>query len=305
VTTVDRRFLCLDVGGTNTRIGVVNDRFEVLDSAIEGTVALAATSVGDGIASLVTAWASRAAWAGRLSGIVVGVPATVDAACRAVLQAPNVEGLSGLALADLIEAASGLPVVVEKDVNLLILSDIQDLGIDAGSSVAGIYFGTGVGNALYLGGSLWRGAHGVAGELGHVPQLGGTQVCGCGNVGCLECYGGGHHLVGICAERFPHTPIGEVFARHGDAPEVLGFLDSMAIAVATEANILDPDEVIVGGGIPAMGGFPRKAFEERVYERLRKPCPAGALSIRYSRQGQLSGLVGGAIRMTRGGALPA
>lgn len=253
----------------------------------------------------MAAWASREAWRDRLSGVVVGVPATVDAACRTVLQAPNVEGLSGLPLADLLEAASGLPVVVEKDVNLLILSDIQDLGIDAGSSVAGIYFGTGVGNALYLGGSLWRGAHGVAGELGHVPQLGGTQVCGCGNVGCLECYGGGHRLAGMCAERFPHTPIGEVFSRHGDAPEVLGFLDSMAIVVATEANILDPDEVVVGGGIPAMEGFPRKAFEGRVYERLRKPYPAEALSIRYSRQGQLSGLVGGAIRMARVDAPPA
>lgn len=294
---MSRQFLCLDIGGTNTRIGVVDDHLEVKDSEIRSTPALAQVSIAEGLQELVAEWVARQTDATSFDGVVVGVPATVDATCRRVLQAPNVDGLSGLDLADLLEAVAGVPAVIEKDVNLLILSDIHDLGIDPAASVAGVYFGTGIGNALYLGGQVWHGANGVAGELGHVPQFGRTEVCGCGNVGCLECYGGGHHLASIMREHYPETPIGKAFVYHGEAPQIQELLDAMAIAVATEANVLDPAEVIIGGGLPAMEGFDRMAFAERVRSHLRKPYPAQTLGLRYSRQGQLSGLMGGALRM--------
>lgn len=295
---MSRNFLCLDIGGTNTRIGVVSDKLEVRASQIRSTPELARQSIAEGLQELVAEWVAKTTADQPLDGVVVGVPATVDAACRRVLQAPNVDGLSGLDLADLLEAVAGVTVVVEKDVNLLILSDIHDLGIDPAASVAGVYFGTGIGNALYLGGRVWHGANGVAGELGHVPQFGRTETCGCGNPGCLECFGGGHHLAAIMKSHFPQTPIGKAFVYHGGAPQVEEVLDAMAIAVATEANVLDPAEVIIGGGLPAMEGFDREAFAERVRTHLRKPYPAQTLSMRYSRQGQLSGLVGGALRMS-------
>ena len=297
---MDRKFICMDVGGTNTRVGIVNDEFTVLWSAIEPTAQLAEKGIGVGLGDLVLKWAAFAEAEGhKIERVVIGVPATVDAACRTVMQAPNVEGLSGLALADEIEAMTNIPTLVEKDVNLLILSDIYSLGIDPTASVAGVYFGTGIGNALYLAGQVWHGAHGSAGELGHVPALGRTETCGCGNPGCLECFGGGHHLASVCKEHFPDTPIGEMFLRHSDAPEVVEVLEAMAIAVAAEANIIDPDEVIIGGGLPLMQGFDRYAFGARVLTHLRKPYPAETLTLRYSQQGQLSGLVGGAICASR------
>lgn len=295
-----KKFLCMDVGGTNTRVGIVNDEFVVLGSAIEPTAELAKKGIGIGLADLVLKWVELAKAEGdELSHVVIGVPATVDAACRKVMQAPNVEGLSGLALADTIEEMCGIPTLVEKDVNLLILSDIHSLGIDPAASVAGVYFGTGIGNALYLGGQVWHGAHGSAGELGHIAMLGRTETCGCGNPGCLECYGGGHHLAAVVKAHYPETAIGNAFAELSDKPEVVEILEAMAIAVASEANILDPDEVIIGGGLPLMQGFDRAAFAERVRTHLRKPYPAETLELRYSQQGQLSGLVGGAIRAAR------
>ena len=293
-----KKFLCMDVGGTNTRVGVVSDELEVLGSAIERTPELAAKGIGVGLCDLVLRWVALAEAEGNaIDGVIVGVPATVDASCRVVLQAPNVDGLTGLPLADLIEQATGIPTTVEKDVNLLILSDMHALGIDASATVCGVYFGTGIGNALYLGGRVWHGAHGSAGELGHVPALGRTETCGCGNPGCLECFGGGHHLPSVVKNNYPDTPIGRAFAELSDAPEVIEVLEAMAIAVAAEANIIDPDEVIIGGGLPLMEGFDREAFGRRVYTHLRKPYPAETLELRYSKQGQLSGLIGGAIRL--------
>ena len=263
-----KKFLCMDVGGTNTRVGVVSDELEVLGSAIERTPELAAKGIGVGLCDLVLRWVALAEAEGNaIDGVIVGVPATVDASCRVVLQAPNVDGLTGLPLADLIEQATGIPTTVEKDVNLLILSDMHALGIDASATVCGVYFGTGIGNALYLGGRVWHGAHGSAGELGHVPALGRTETCGCGNPGCLECFGGGHHLASVVKNNYPDTPIGRAFAELSDAPEVIEVLEAMAIAVAAEANIIDPDEVIIGGGLPLMEGFDREAFGRRVYTR--------------------------------------
>ena len=297
---MSKQFLCMDVGGTNTRVGVVNEQLEVLGSAIERTPELAAKGIGVGLCDLALRWVELAkAEGGSIEGVIIGVPATVDASCRVVLQAPNVEGLTGLPLADLVEQTTGIPTMVEKDVNLLILSDIYSLGIDAASTVCGVYFGTGIGNALYLGGRVWHGAHGSAGELGHVPALGRTEVCGCGNPGCLECFGGGHHLASVVTEHYPKTPIGRAFADLAGTPEVEEVLEAMAIAVAAEANIIDPDEVIIGGGLPLMEGFDREAFGKRVYTNLRKPYPAETLELRYSRQGQLSGLIGGAICLSR------
>ena len=297
---MSKKFLCMDVGGTNTRVGVVNEELEVLGSAIERTPELAAKGIGVGLCDLVLRWVELAKAEGNaIDGVVIGVPATVDASCRVVLQAPNVEGLTGLPLADQIEQATGIPTTVEKDVNLLILSDIHSLGIDPRSSVCGVYFGTGIGNALYLDGKVWHGAHGSAGELGHVPVLGRTETCGCGNPGCLECFGGGHHLASVVQNNYPDVAIGRAFAELADAPEVIEVLEAMAIAVAAEANIIDPDEMIIGGGLPLMEGFDRDAFAKRVYTHLRKPYPAETLELRYSQQGQLSGLIGGAIRLSR------
>ena len=297
---MSKKFLCMDVGGTNTRVGVVNEQLEVLGSAIERTAELAAKGIGVGLCDLVLRWVALAEAEGNaIDGVVIGVPATVDATCRIVLQAPNVEGLTGLPLADQIEQATGIPTTVEKDVNLLILSDMHSLNINPEAAVCGIYFGTGIGNALYLGGKVWHGSHGSAGELGHVPALGRTEVCGCGNPGCLECFGGGHHLAHVVQESYPGTAIGRAFAELADVPEVVEVLEAMAIAVAAEANIIDPDEVIIGGGLPLMEGFDRDAFAQRVYTHLRKPYPAETLKLRYSQQGQLSGLIGGAIRLSR------
>ncbi len=225
----------------------------------------------------------------------MGVPATVDAARRRVVQAPNVPGLSGMELASALERALGVPAIVEKDVNLLLLSDMLDLGIDGARSVVGIYFGTGIGNALYLNGDIWRGRHGVAGELGHVPQFRYEQRCGCGNKGCLECAGGGHRLAAIRDERFPGTGMDDLLTAHGDDLEIQEVLDAMAIAVAGEVTLIDPDEVVVGGGVPAMDGFDKADFERRVMERTRSPYPANDLRLHYARQGQLSGIIGAGI----------
>ena len=85
--------------------------------------------------------------------------------------------------------ALGLPVYIEKDVNLLLLYDIHHLHLDPSKSILGFYVGTGFGNALYLNGDFYTGKNGATGELGHIPLYGLDKRCNCGNLGCA-----GDHL---------------------------------------------------------------------------------------------------------------
>ena len=87
----------------------------------------------------------------------------------------------------------------------------------------------------------------------------------------------------------------ELYACYADTPEVLAQVDAMAATVATEVNILDPDYVIIGGGLPQMKGFPMETFLHRIRVHTRKPMPLEGLQIRFARPNQDNGIIGAGI----------
>ena len=105
--------------------------------------------------------------------------------------------------------------------NLLLIYDLQSLALPEEGLIIGIYFGTGIGNAISWNGQLLVGKNGVAGELGHIPQLGSGDICGCGNVGCMEPIGGGRRLSQLCRSVFRNIDVAELYACYADTPEVL------------------------------------------------------------------------------------
>ena len=111
----------------------------------------------------------------------------------------------------------------------------------------------------------------------------------------METVVSGIALERIQAQHFPGTPINQLFARHMDSCVMQDFLEGMGQAVAAEANLFDPDCVILGGGLLQMEGFPRGALEEAVHRYARKPYPERTLDLRYSRPNQANGPVGAAI----------
>ena len=186
-------------------------------------------------------------------------------------------------IAEILEKALNLPVFLEKDVNLLLTYDLQSLALPEGRPDYRHLFRTGIGNAISWNGQLLVGKNGVAGELGHIPQLGSGDICGCGNVGCMEPIGGGRRLSQLCKSVFRNIDVAELWPAMPIPPEVLAQVDAMAATVATEVNILDPDYVIIGGGLPQMKGFPMETFLHRIRVHTRKPMPL---------EGRKSGLPG-------------
>ena len=159
--------------------------------------------------------------------------------------------------------------------------------------VAGVYIGTGLGNAVCIDGRAYRGATGSACELGHIPVAGLTEDCGCGKKGCIELKASGRNLQRIADGL--HCPVGEVFIRHAEDEKVQEFITMAAIAIATEVTILDPVCVVLGGGVVGMPGFPLKTLTERVKENLRVPDPRASFKLELSSGDPEAGVVGAVI----------
>ena len=136
--------------------------------------------------------------------------------------------------------------------------------------------------------------NGVAGELGHIPVMNSEEECPCGNTGCIEIYASGKNLQNILKENFPEDKIDDIFVKHGDNEIIKKYIDTLALPIATEINIFDPDYIIIAGGVPMMKGFPRDYLDKCIYKYARKPYPAENLNIIYSEHDQKSGVLGAA-----------
>ena len=230
-----------------------------------------------------------------VDAVAIGFPATLNADRTRVIQAPNVPFMENLPVCEVLREKLGIPVYAERDATFALCYDMKKYRIPPEGLTCGIYFGTGIGNAMLLNGEPLSGRHGAAGELGHIPVWGSHIPCGCGNDGCLEAVAGGKAIARIQREQYPDTPIGDMFLKHSGDQALDEIIDGMAIAVATEINILDPDYLLLGGGVPNMKGFPREELEQQIRKHTRKPFPCNDLSIRFADDDPEKSVIGGAI----------
>ncbi|MFP5517115.1 MAG: ROK family protein [Alphaproteobacteria bacterium] len=204
-------------------------------------------------------------------GVGISLPGIVDPAAGRV-RAVNLPWLAGRRFAEDAARRIGRPVRIANDANCFTLSEATD-GAAVGSAVVfGVILGTGVGGGIVVDGRILPGANGLAGEWGHAPlpwreEADGPPVpCGCGKAGCLETVlcGAGlsrlhRHLTGDDGTGKATAPQ-EIAARAlaGDpaaAAALTRHADALARALAPVLNLLDPDMVVVGGGLSALPGL--------------------------------------------------
>lgn len=243
----------LDVGGTKTDAVVVDAQDRVLASVrlatLWGPVGVVET-VADAVAALGTLPGIDAA---QFSSVGIGMPGQVRAGSGRVTHALNL-GVADLDVAAAVAPRLGLPVHVENDVKA------AALGAAAleqpGASLAFLNLGTGVAAGIVLGGRLWRGSGGSAGEVGHISIDPEGPLCRCGGRGCIEALAGGAAI----ADRWGRPaalPVRDVFdaADEGDALAVV-IRGDLARAVAAAVRILvltaDVETVVIGGGLTAL-----------------------------------------------------
>lgn len=286
----------IDIGGTHFRIGAVTMANQVKCFRKVKTASILRTE--DALADLkryLADYMSMPELGGFVRAVAIGFPATVDRARRVVLQAPNLSYMENLPVADYLREQLGIPVYIERDVCMTLFYDMYKYQIPECEILAGCYFGTGIGNAICIDGRPLLGRDGVAGELGHIAVPGSREKCGCGLVGCMENLAGGKYLSRLCREVYTNTAIEDIFTEHGEETLLREFVDRIAITVSSEINILNPDYMIVGGGVINMKDFPKDFLIEKIHEHTRKPYPEQSLRLLLAEDDEMKSVIGAAL----------
>jgi glucokinase len=310
----------VDVGGTKILGGAVDEAGVVLRRVRVDTPAGEATAedVREAIAAVV-----RDLAAGHpIERVGVGTAGFVNAARSMVMFAPHLPWRRE-PLKDELEKLLDLPVVIENDANAAIWAEARFGAAKGAADIIGVTLGTGLGGAVILGGHLVRGANGMAAEFGHVCAVPNGDLCHCGLRGCLELYTsgsaltrwgrqlvdkeGGGGLLHEMAEGDPVRVTGPMVtkaARAGDDRARGLFRDLggwLGLGLANLAASLDPDFVVVGGGLVEVADLfmdrARESFEENLtagdYREMPTICPAAL--------GQDAGFLGAADLAVSGG----
>lgn len=260
----------IDIGGTKIGGALVDPEGNIIRESRVPTPAHDSDAIADAVVQLIQELADG------VDVLAVGVAAAgfVDAQRANIVYAPNLSWRNEPLKAK-IQAKVSMPVFIENDANAAGWAEYR-FGAGAGAKhVVMLTVGTGVGGAIIVDGKLLRGGFGLAAELGHVPLNGGDRACGCGQVGCIEPYGSGTALLKAArALAASGDPKGARLAQLGEeagdltgaqvyqalvehdagATELLRDLgEALGRTVAGICAVLDPEVVIIGGGVSAAG----------------------------------------------------
>ena len=310
------RTIGVDIGGTKV-LGVV------LDPGADAPTALAETRrpTPRGPAALVTTIVEvvdelRATPEGRDVGAVgIGLPGLVDH--DGILRmGPNLPGVVDLDVRETVAAAVGRPVVVDNDANCAAWAEHRVGAARGHDHALLVTLGTGIGGGIVAGGRLLRGGHGMAGEPGHMVVDPRGPRCPCGQRGCWERYASGTGLGLLGREAALAGRADAVVARAGGDPEAVRgehvttaaragdrgarsvveeFAWWVALGLANLVAVLDPDVVVLGGGLAEEADLvlepTRRAFEGLVLAAAHRPVVA----VHAARSGERAGAVGAAL----------
>lgn len=294
MVNVAQYYLSMEIGGTNLRYGVIDEDLKVLDFKREPTSFLSdAEDKGTYIDGLIRPYMEQYGQE-NFKCVTLSLASLMNRERTINYNSPNIKGFNNISLADILERRMGLPVFMERDVNTALLYEIWKGNIDSRGIISGVFIGTGLGNAMCIDGKVYIGSSGSACELGHILVLGYTDSCGCGKKGCIELKASGKTLHSLAENQY-HCPVSELFERYGDKEDVLAVVHACAIATATEITILDPEYVVLGGGVVEMKAFPMEYFEHTVRENLRIPYPRESVRFIRALGDQEAGIIGAAI----------
>ena len=287
-----------DIGGTDIKFGLVGRDGRIVR---RGRVRSPETMAGI-LDALREAWASLKAKApGPVRSCGFGVAGFYSARKRRILQSPNCPALDGYPLVPALRRFIEVPVRVHNDADMAAFGEFRHGAGRGARSLVLLTVGTGIGSGIVLGGKLWEGEDGFAGELGHIPVNPEGEPCNCGARGCLETEASAPKIVrdylalsgrtGVTEAREVHA-----LARAGDPAALESFRRCaywLGIGLGTVVNMLNPGMILLGGGVLAAG---RLLLDPVVEEARRRsnPLPFAGCRIARAALGNDAGLIGAA-----------
>jgi glucokinase len=311
-----RSAIGVDIGGTKVGALLVSEEGEVLAEERADTP----RENVDATIEVVSRLAKTLGEHGDAVAIGVGVAGMVDAEAGVLRFAPNLDWTE-VPARDLVAEQTGLPCVVDNDANTAAWGEYR-FGAGVGhSELLVVTVGTGIGGGIISGGRLFRGAGGFAAEIGHIIVEPGGPWCGCGNRGCWEQVASGKALdraAREAAESRPDSLIADLAGTHAPVGrhiwEAARQRDRMATSILKEVgrrlgegiaglvNVLDPEAVVVGGGVVDIGDLLLEPAREAFAGAVEAPEHRPEVPLLAARLGNHAGAIGaGALALETAG----
>lgn len=292
----------IDLGGTNLKVALMDSRYRIRARDVLSTKNFRAKEeLISAIAGRVTDMLAESGLNRRqILGLGLGVPGPVDAHKGLVHFFPNIPGWKEVHLKDILQKRLSLPVFLDNDAKLMALAEHR-LGAARGAKNAVcLTLGTGVGAGIIIEGSLYRGRDNASGEIGHMPINASGPRCNCKGSACLEAYIGNARILKQAKGIFRRDVTLEklsALARSGNKKALGIWMDVaryLAVALTGVVNLLNPECIVIGGGVANAGGILFNYVRRIVSERAMKVQSKG-LRIEKARLGSDAGLIGAAI----------
>ncbi|CNF64681.1 ROK family glucokinase [Streptococcus agalactiae] len=314
---MSKKLLGIDLGGTTIKFGILTLEGEVQEKwAIEtNTLENGRHIISDIVESLKHRLSLYGLTKDDFLGIGMGSPGAVDRTSKTVTGAFNLNWADTQEVGSVIEKEVGIPFFIDNDANVAALGE-RWVGAGANNpDVVFVTLGTGVGGGVIADGNLIHGVAGAGGEIGHMivdPENGFT--CTCGNKGCLETVASATGVVRVArqlAEQYEGSSAIKAAIDNGDtvtskdifiaAEDGDKFANSvvervsryLGLAAANISNILNPDSVVIGGGVSAAGEFLRSRVE-KYFVTFAFPQVKKSTKIKIAELGNDAGIIGAA-----------
>ena len=303
----------IDVGGTNVKIALVDNDGKIIYSNTVPTYAqmgyeYTVNNIKQAIRDLMKETNTDSK---SIEAIGFDFPGQVDYKTGVVKLAPNIPGWVNVPIAQMIEEEFHIPTKIDNDVRCAALGEMK-FGAGRGcENFVCITVGTGIGSGLEINGQLVRGAANAAGEIGHIKlQMNDGPICGCGDTGCLEAFASGPSIVAMAQEYLKGgkstkyremaadgeiTPYIVAKAAEAGDPvakrifEIVGTYIGMGLV--SVINLLNPEKVIIGGGVAEAGDLLLDPIRKTIKERAMVVA-GNSVEIVRAELGNSAGVIG-------------
>ena len=305
----------VDVGGTNVKIALVDKEGSIVYSNTTPTRAemgyeYTISNIKQAIVDLMKETKTDNT---TIEGIGFGFPGQIDCSAGIVRISPNIPGWINVPVAKIVEKEFDIPTKVDNDVRCAALGELA-FGAGKGcQNLICITVGTGIGSGLIINGKLVRGADNAAGEIGHIKlQMHDGPICGCGDSGCLEAFASGPSIVAMAQEyilggkstKFRELANPEITpyivaeaAKQGDkvAQKIFERMGKyIGIGLASVVNLLNPEKIVIGGGVADAGDILFNPIIETLKKRAM-PIQAKSVSVVPAQLGNAAGVIGASL----------
>lgn len=306
----------VDLGGTTTKLAFINYYGEIIhkweiptDNSEEGK------NITINIAKAIDHKLEELDLSkDKIIGIGMGAPGPVNLATGVVYNTVNLGWKDNYPLKDLLEVETSLPVIIDNDANCAALGEMWKGAGNGAKDLVCVTLGTGVGGGVIANGDIVQGVSGAAGEIGHITSVpfGGAQ-CNCGKTGCLETIASATGIVrqalenvqsggeGVLSDLYKENGFitaKDVFdsSRNGDEASLLVVNETamhLGLALANIANTLNPEKIVLGGGVSKAGDVLLKPVIEN-FVKFAFPGVKESTVIDIATLGNDAGVIGAA-----------